>query len=186
MITPDQIGQEPLRRRGGGCRRLLLIGAGGLAALIVIIIAVAVATGGSEPAKITTSPGTPAVTAPATRAPVATPSPDGTFRGSCDYTLGDSPATGTAAAIGDIDATNTGNVGIVVRLTITWPQEGYPPLSMSKTVRLTYGGEQDTQFHRPLSYDEITRLQSYQTGHDYADGCTYHGVVTGTFGAVSA
>lgn len=148
-----------------------------LAALVLIL-----ASCSSTAPRATATPAAaapPVTTAPA---PVA-PRPDGTFTGSCDYTLGNDPADGTAQAIGDIDAANTGNVGITVKLTITWPQEGHSPLRMSKTVRIPRGGEQDVQFSRPLSYDQVSALQSYQTGHDYADGCTYNGNMTATFGS---
>ena len=186
MFDPAMTGQEQSRRRGG-CRRAALIAGVVIAGLVVIIVIIALAAGSGQGDKTGTapassSPAKAAGTASPPPSPAAVPSPDGTFQGSCDYTLGDSPATGTAAAVGDIDAKNTGNIGIVVKLTITWPQEGYAPLTMSKTVRIPSGGEQDPQFHRPLSYDQITRLQSYQAGHGYADGCTYHGEITGTFG----
>ncbi len=167
-------GQEP--RRTHRFRNWVVIPAAGLIGLILVIgIVAGIAGGGGKKAAVVTSASasTPArVTTP----PVAvTPSPDGTFQGSCNYDLGSDPANGTAQATGDIDAVNTGNIGITVRLTITWPQEGFSPLSMSKTIRLPRNGGQDVQFHRPLSYSQLSRLQDYQTGHDFKDGCTYGG-----------
>jgi hypothetical protein len=163
----------------------VVIPVAGLVGLIVVIAGLA---GGTKTAKV---PVVTPVTAPASSQPAPTqpaavvPSPDGTFQGSCNYDLGSDPAGGTATATGDIDATNTGNIGIVVRLTITWPQEGFSPLKMTRTIRLPKGGEQDVQFHRPLSYDQISRLQDYQTGHGFKDGCTYKGEMTSTFGQAS-
>lgn len=173
--------RRPARLRAQGTA-LLALWVIALAALVLVLASCsstaprATATPAAAAPPVTTAP---AATAPATVAP----SPDGTFTGSCDYTLGSDPANGTAQAIGDIDAANTGNVGITVKLTITWPQEGHSPLRLSKTVRIPRGGEQDVQFSRPLSYDQISALQSYQTGHDYADGCTYNGSMTATFGS---
>lgn len=184
MITPDQE-MRPRRRRGGFFRTLFGRVLAIVIAFIVIVVIIAVAaSSGSKPAKpIAAASSSPASTAPAATQPaVAVPSPHGTFQGSCDYTLGDSPSTGTAEAIGDINAVNDGNVGIVVKLTITWPQEGYAPLSQSETVRIGYGGQQDVQFHRPLTGTELDRLQSYQLGHTGESGCTYNGSMTDTFG----
>lgn len=155
-------------------------------ALVAFTAAGCASTHPSHPAVSRPSSTAPASPPPAAAVPAAVvPSPDGTFQGSCDYSLGDSPATGTAQAIGDVDAVNTGNIGIVVKLTITWPQEGFAPLKLSKTVRVPQGGDVDMQFHRPLSGDQVDRLQSYQSGHGYDDGCTYRGEMTDTFGTAS-
>lgn len=125
---------------------------------------------------------TPSSLPPTTAAPAAVvPSPDGTFQGSCSYDLGSDPVGGTAVATGDINAVNTGNIGIVTTLTITWPQEGYGPLKSSKTVKIPTGGQQDVQFHMSLTQDQLDRLQNYQLGHS-GDGCTYNGTMTDTFG----
>jgi hypothetical protein len=109
---------------------------------------------------------------------------DGRYNGACDYTLGDFMST-PSVATGDIQVRNTGNVGLVMRLKITWPQQGYAPLSMSKTVKLATGASKDVQFHRTLSQAELDNLQNWQMGHMGSDGCTYHGNITGTYGPVS-
>lgn len=111
-----------------------------------------------------------------------TPSPNGTYQGACDYTLGDNPVGGTAVATGDVSVTNTGNIGTLVRVKITWPQQGYPSLAMTKKIRLNAGANQDVQFHMPLTYDQISNLQNWQTGHNYQDGCTYKATIMHTFG----
>ena len=125
----------------------------------------------------------PGISAPATTAPPAHPypSPDGTYQGACDYTLGNDPANGTAVATGDIQTTNTGNIGIVIKLTLTWPQQGYSPLSETKTVSVPDGGSMDVQFNMQLTYDQLSNLQNWQSGHTDT-GCTYTGTITGTFG----
>jgi hypothetical protein len=48
-----------------------------------------------------------------------------------------------------IQLTNTGNIGTVDRVTITWPQQGYSPLAMNKRIHLTVCATRDIQFHMP-------------------------------------
>ena len=120
--------------------------------------------------------------APVTPAPAPAPSPNGTYTGSCDYLLGNSPATGTAVAVGEIDLVNTGNIGTVDRVRITWPQEGYAPITAARTVRTAAGATRPVSFRYPLTYNQISALQSWQTGHNYQDGCTYKATITSTYG----
>lgn len=116
--------------------------------------------------------------------PAPTPSPDGTFQGACDYTLGSDPVNGTAVATGDVTVTNTGNIGTIDKVSISWPQQGYSPLTMTKTVRVPVGGENDVQFHMPLTSTQLDNLQNWQMGHT-SDGCKYNASIIGTFGSVS-
>ncbi|SRR5258708_3807668 len=150
--------------------------------LIVIGIAVGAAGGGKSGGHPAATPATSAPAAPVSAAPPVT-NPKGKYNGSCNYNLGNNGSTYTAT--GDIQMHNTGNVGIVVRMKITWPQQGYAPLAMTRTVKLATGQSRDVQFHRPLSYTQISNLQAWQNGHNYADGCTYHAKITDTFGPVS-
>lgn len=113
------------------------------------------------------------------------PDPSGTYTGSCDYTLGDSPATGTAIATGEVDVVNTGNIGTVVSVSITWPQEGFAPLAMHSTVKVPAGTTKPVSFHRPLSSEQVDNLQGWQLGHGAADGCTYNATITTTYGVTS-
>lgn len=167
---------------------------GGAIALFVVGIVIGVGLGGSKPAPLTVTPpasrAAAVVAAPASTsaAPVPTASPDGTYQGACDYTLGDNPAgdPGTAVATGDIDTTNTGNIGETIKLTLTWPQQGFSPLSVTKTVKLAAGQESDVQFNHPLTSTEVDNLQSWQLGHAGDSGCTYNGTIVSTFGAVSS
>jgi hypothetical protein len=139
---------------------------------------------GPNPSALPTLPSTAA----GNHTPVATPSPDpsphGTWAGACDYTLGSDPVDGTAFATGDIELANTGNVGVVVKMKITWPQEGFAPLVMHKITRLHYGQSKDVQFALPMTGDQVDNLQNWQSSHGYKDGCTYHVKMTSTFGQV--
>jgi len=186
--TDPRAPQEPDKTHHWYRPRNVLIGT---SALIVGIIVAGVATGsGNDNTPLPHSPpphnyNTPGVTATsAAPTPSPTPSPDGKFSGSCDYTLGDNPVGGTAEFIGEVDLDNTGNIGTIVRVKITWPQEGYSPITRTKTVKVPFGATgQAVRFHVPASGTEVDRLQSWQNGHDYNDGCTYDGTITDTYGA---
>lgn len=116
--------------------------------------------------------------------PAAVPSPDAKYVGACDYTLGNDPVNGTAVATGDIEVTNDGNIGVAVTATITWPQQGYNPLTQSKTgVQVAAGQMVDVQFNMPLTQDQLSNLQDWQTGHMGESGCTYAVSMTSTFGS---
>ena len=173
---------EPQKRRKG--RRVIAEIVGGV---VLLFLGVAIGASGkntpsSPPAAASSQPAQAAATsAPPTPAPV-TASPNGTYQGACDYTLGDNPVGGTAVATGDVQVTNTGNIGTIVRVKITWPQQGYPSLAMTRKIRLTAGASQDVQFHMPLTNDQISNLQNWQTGHNYQDGCTYKATIMRTFG----
>src|SRR5258707_8081399 len=111
----------------------------------VLIIVISVIAGGAKTGTATTA----SHSGPSSAAPASTPpappvtDPKGTYNGSCNYTLGSDPVGGTARATGDITIRNTGNVGIVDYLKITWSQQGYAPLAMTRTVKLATGGSQD-------------------------------------------
>ncbi|HMH91209.1 MAG TPA: hypothetical protein VK586_09010 [Streptosporangiaceae bacterium] len=121
------------------------------------------------------------------QAAAATPDPKGTYTGSCDYTLGDNPGgnPGTAVATGEVDVVNTGNIGTVDTVTITWPQEGYAPLAMHATVKIAAGATLPVPFHVPLTSAQVDNLQGYQLGHPGEDGCTYGATITDTYGVTS-
>jgi hypothetical protein len=135
----------------------------------------------SHPDSSATS-GAPATSAPAVPAAAPTPSAAGTYKGSCDYTLGSNPAGGTAVAVGEIDEKNTGNVGEKARVKISWPQEGFAPITETRHVRVAFGAGKAVRFHVPLSSTQLDNLQNWQQGHNYNDGCHYHTTITGTYG----
>ena len=152
--------------------------------------AAALTLAGCASVPATTSPSVsaslrPSASAHATKAaaPGPAPSPNGTYHGACDYNLGSNPVSGTAVATGDVQVSNTGNIGTHLHVKITWPQQGYAPLAASKDIRLKPGGSKDVQFHLPLTQGQLSNLQNWQTGHNYADGCTYKATITGTFGS---
>jgi hypothetical protein len=110
-----------------------------LGALVVILIVVGIigavaGRGKTADVHVNSTPpaAAPVVTTPP--APAAAPNPQGNYNGSCDYTLGNSPATGTATLVGEVDLTNNGNIGTIVKVRMTWPQEGYPPITVRKTI----------------------------------------------------
>jgi hypothetical protein len=156
-----------------------------LGVLAVLGIIGGVASGGGSPAPsdgglnaaIASANASVQATQPA---PSAAPSPDGTYTGSCSYTLGDNPAgnPGTAVATGEVDVVNTGNIGTTDTVTITWPQEGYAPLAMHTVVDVAAGATLAVPFHMPLTSGQLDNLQAYQLGHDDADGCTYSATIT--------
>jgi hypothetical protein len=96
-----------------------------------------------------------------------------TASGSCSYDLGSDPVGGTAVATGDVEVTNTGNVATIDHVKITWPQEGYAPLAMTRDVRVKAGATKDVEFHMPLTSDELDNLQNW------------HATITSWFGPVS-
>jgi hypothetical protein len=53
---------------------------------------------------------------------------------------------------------------------------------MHKTVKVAYGKTATVRFTKPITQSEIDRLQSWQEGHDFKDGCTYGAEITDTFG----
>jgi len=136
----------------------------------------------TQAAASTTAPAAAATSAAPTPAPV--PSPNGTFQGSCDYTLTNN-IYGNDHLIGEVDLTNTGNIGTVVRVRITWPQEGYAPITARKTVRTKPGTTTPVRFHIPVSSsgNVINQLQSWQLSHNDRTGCTYDAKVVRTFGS---
>lgn len=137
-------------------------------------------TGASSAGPVTTA--APAATTTTPAAP-PTPNPDGTYTGSCDYTLSDSMSESNAGTlIGEIDLRNTGNIGTVTRARITWPQEGFAPITATRTVRVPAGATRTVRFHVPASQNVISELQSWQDNHNFKDGCTYHAAITAAFG----
>lgn len=150
-------------------------------------LATAIAACGTAGATQTRTDAATSPPAPANSTSAHTPPPAarsaGKYVGSCDYTLNDNFNSSIVAwATGDIEVTNTGNVGIVVTLKITWPQQGFPSLASHKTVRLAYGGRRDIQFHLPLNQNQISNLQNWQQGHNDSTGCTYKATIVSSFG----
>lgn len=174
---PQQLPQQPKRKRTVPLWVFILALAGAMFAGC----GVGVAMGGStetEPAAVAEPADAPATEAPDKPKP-ATPDPKADYTGNCDYTLA------PYEVVGDIDIENTGNIGIKVKTTIKWPQLGHDPLTMKKTVKVAAGKDKTVRFNRAVSTTEIDRLQSWQQGNGYADGCKYNAKIVDTFGDVS-
>jgi len=183
----------PPRSRKSHRRRNWLI------AIAVLTVAGAIAggvsSGGKRKTAVTALPTESATATPAAvsatasstaEAPApAVPNPDGTVTGSCAYELAaDYSDTHAGDLNGEVDLENTGNVGIVLNVTITWPQLGHAPIKLGRQkVGVAYGQTVTVPFTRLATGSEIDRLQSWQAGHDNDDGCTYNGTIVDTFGA---
>lgn len=155
-------------------------------AATAILAACATTNTAHQDAASTTAPAAAATTAPPPPTPAPAPSPNGSYTGSCDYTL-TSSLYGNDHLIGEVDLHNTGNIGTVVRVKITWPQEGYSPIAARKTVRTRAGATVAVRFHVPVSNtgNVIDQLQSWQLSHNDRPGCHYSATILRTFGSPS-
>lgn len=128
----------------------------------------------------------PAAKTTAEAPPAAVPDPAGTVTGSCAYELvfdNIEPGHDHMGDLnGEVDVANTGNIGTVVKVTITWPQLGHPAIKVVKSVKVAYGQTVTVPFTRPATTSVIDRLQSWQNSHDFKDGCTYDGSIVDTYG----
>lgn len=189
-ITPSP--QQP--KKSWARRHKISTGILGIVALFVVIGVIGAALGSPStgtPAAVGSSspqasPGsTQAASGSTSPAPQASPNPDASYQGSCDYTLSSS-IYGNDHLIGEVDQDNTGNIGVVVRVRITWPQEGAPPITARKTVQLPYGASnKPVRFHVPVASggNVINQLQSWQENHNFKNGCTYHATILRTYGS---
>lgn len=111
----------------------------------------------------------------------AGPEPDDEYIDSCDYLLGDDSeytARGYRFVAGtDID--NTGNVGIVVKVTAKWKQLGANPVTVTKTAKVKYGESKSVQITKPVGGPEIEAIQAVQDAGNY---CSVKGTIVDTFG----
>jgi hypothetical protein len=118
--------------------------------------------------------------------PPAVPNPEGTVTGTCAYELTDDVnnyETHAADMNAEVDAENTGNIGLVLTVTMSYPQLAHQPIVMTKKVKVPYGQTVTVRFTKPMTQSQITRLQDWQSGHDYDDGCVYKGTITDTYGS---
>lgn len=163
------------------------------ARLAIAATAAALALAGCASAHNSASPAghTPSALVPSTPATSAAPTPDpkGTYTGSCNYTLASNPS-GTDWLTGEVDLTNTGNIGTVVRVVIKWPQEGFAPIRAERTVHTAAGATKAVSFHVSAgsidgNSNVISNLQAWESGHNYpSDDCTYKTTIISTFGSV--
>jgi hypothetical protein len=87
-----------------------------------------------------------------------TPNPRGRYHVDCDYLLGDNLNDYSFVASGTLR--NTGNVGIVTRVTIEWEQIGTDPVTHEETVAIPKGKSRDVQVEIPVTGDQVDRIQS--------------------------
>jgi hypothetical protein len=94
--------------------------------------------------------------------PPVEPDPDADYTSVCDYLLGDfSDNTRTGYRfVADADITNTGNIGIVVRVNVSWRQIGTNPVKASKTAKIKVGSSKTVHITEPATGDEILAHQS--------------------------
>jgi hypothetical protein len=109
--------------------------------------------------------------------PPVTPNPDAHLEGQCDYVLGDfTEGASGFRFIAGADIENTGNIGAVVRVTVTWNQLGDAPIKMVKRVKVWPTASRSVQFKKVASQDQIDLHQS-------ANGkCDVAATIVDTFG----
>jgi hypothetical protein len=114
------------------------------------------------------------------------PAPDGTYSGSCDVSLSDA-LYGQNYLTADVSLHNTGNVGTITRVRVSWGQQGFAPIVATRTVHVRYHGSKTVHLHYPVSQEQISRFQDVQLAEmdssGNGDGCHYRATNIGTFGA---
>lgn len=163
-------------------KRIFALAAG--LSLAGIIVGCAASQGSSHPASQRSAP---SVASSATTTPAPVPSPDGTFRGSCDYSLNDNfdlSSNIQGKFLGEVNLENTGNIGTVQTVRVTWPQFGLSPIVRTRTVHVAAGASRTVQFHVPATTDMISSWQSWQERHNFRDGCKYRATIVRTYGSV--
>jgi hypothetical protein len=174
--------QGPGRKRHTA-RNVLLIVSGALAVLIVAGVVGTALSGGHKspgsaagtPAKVTTAPSSSAPPPP------PTPNPAGTITGSCDVSLSSS-LYGQNYLTAEVNADNTGNIGTTVRVHVSWPLQGFAPITQTRTVRVAAGATSQVEFHAAVSQDQVSEFQDEQLAASGSDPCHYGGTMTGTWG----
>jgi hypothetical protein len=109
--------------------------------------------------------------------------PKAEYTSTCDYVLGDfsSNTSHGFRFIAGADITNTGNVGITIRLTASFKQLGSRPLVVTKEGQIPYNGKRSIEITKPVSQNELDLIQAAQGGGDI---CTAKAKIVGTFGPV--
>src|SRR6185437_10501647 len=102
---------QPPKRKRHLIRNILLSIAGVFIAFGILLAGLGALAGSPSHSTGTAVGSSSPAPAATTTPPPASPDPKGTDTGSCDYQLGSDPVGGTAKAVGEIDVTNTGNVG---------------------------------------------------------------------------
>jgi hypothetical protein len=111
--------------------------------------------------------------------------PYGRVSGTCSQASVSKPSQSHAAdLVGHADVKNTGNIGITVTVTMTWPQLGQRPIAVTKhDVKVDYGQTTSVSFNHPVNQSQLANFQDWQDKQN-EDGCTYTATMTKTFGDV--
>lgn len=149
--------------------------------IVLLIIVIAALSGGSSTKKATdlkTSPdatATPSSSAPASSATAVTPDPHASASLTCDYLL----SPGISAPnhfVGGGDLRNSGNIGVIVKVTARWQRLGQAPARIAKSYRVRRGQTRTVNFSVPATIEDISAHQSANAK------CSTHATVAGTFG----
>jgi hypothetical protein len=111
--------------------------------------------------------------------------PYGRVSGTCSHASVPNPSQAHAAdLVGHADVKNTGNIGITITVTMTWPQLGQRPIAVTKhDVSVDYGQTASVSFNHPVNQSQLTNFNNWQDKQN-EDGCTYTGTMINTFGDV--
>ena len=111
--------------------------------------------------------------------------PYGRVTGTCSHASVSNPSQAHAAdLVGHADVRNTGNVGITVTVTMTWPQLGQRPIAATKNnVNVDYGKTTSVSFTHPADQKQLANFKDWQDKQN-EDGCTYTATMIKTFGDV--
>lgn len=106
--------------------------------------------------------------------------PDGTYRATCDYVLGDfTEYTPTGyRLIAQIRMKNTGNVGTDVKASASWVQVGTAPIKRQKVVKIEPGRSKNVNFTVPIGSNEIDLHQAA----DFQKSCKAKATIVDTYG----
>jgi hypothetical protein len=170
-------------RRRHTARNVLLIMAGAMVMLIVLSAIGAALSNGHKPPHSTAGTAATVSAAPTTSAPPPppTPNPAGTITGSCDVSLSSS-LYGQNYLTAQANADNTGNIGTIVRVRVSWPLQGFAPITQTRTVRVAAGATSQVEFHAAVTQDQVSEFQDEQLSANGSDPCHYRGTITGTWG----
>jgi hypothetical protein len=174
-------------QRGEHEAPIFAIGWGIVASVIVpviLIIAIVQGDGGTTAGDVASALPSPIHTS---FSPAPVPSPDGTFStGECDYTLGnpDFNAGGFphARAIAATNVKNTGNIGIVLKVTAHWNVTGHASLTQTKLVHVLTGDSKRVTFSKAIPASLLDGLQSAAFQNHW---CGVKATITTTYGDAS-
>ncbi|MPZ27559.1 MAG: hypothetical protein GEV12_14415 [Micromonosporaceae bacterium] len=171
--------QQPAKKKAPGWLVAVVAGLFGLCGIGAVA---AIATSDDEPVGSTApvetgdAPAAPAADKPE---PPAAPEPDGTTSGSCDLLLFTGPNDQSEFAA-SVDVENTGNIGIKVKVIVSFDQLGRDDYVLKDTVKVKPGDVESVNLSEFITHDEVARHQ------DGGYECRIDGELVDTFGEVQA